>query len=126
MTTIDNATSSPPIQPTSTSVNRTNAGSTDATSGNAATNSASSAATSSASSAGNAAASSTVTSLSSISTQLQAAKVAAGDAVFSTDKVNEIKAAIANGQFKVNSDKVASALLDSVHDLLGSRSRGQS
>lgn len=124
MTTIDNATSSPPLQPTGTPVSRSNTGSTDATSGNTATSgAANSGSASSAAAAGNAA-SSTVTSLSSISTQLQAAKVAAGDSVFSTDKVNEIKAAIADGRFKVNSEKVANALLDSVHDLLGSRSRG--
>jgi negative regulator of flagellin synthesis FlgM len=124
MTTIDNATSSPPLQPTGSPVNRSNTGATDATSGNAAANAPSSASTGSAGAAGSASTSSTVPSLSSISTQLQAAKVAAGDSVFSTDKVNEIKAAIADGRFKVNSEKVANALLDSVHDLLGSRSRG--
>jgi len=65
-----------------------------------------------------------VTTLSTISTQLQAAQAATGpDAVFSTSKVNEIKLAISEGRFQVNSAKVADGLLDSVHDLLGSRQR---
>jgi negative regulator of flagellin synthesis FlgM len=55
---------------------------------------------------------------------LQAAQAASSsDAVFSTSKVNEIKQAISEGRFSVNSEKVADGLLDSVHDLLGSRQR---
>ncbi len=44
-------------------------------------------------------------------------------AVFDTQKVEKIKLAIADGQFQVNSDKVADGLLDTVKDLLHSRKR---
>jgi negative regulator of flagellin synthesis FlgM len=47
----------------------------------------------------------------------------ANTAVFDTKKVERIKMAIADGQFKVNSEKVADGLLETVRDLLHSRNR---
>jgi negative regulator of flagellin synthesis FlgM len=51
------------------------------------------------------------------------ALAAAGGAnqVFDTKKVERIKAAIADGQFHVNSEKVADGLLETVRGLLHSR-----
>jgi negative regulator of flagellin synthesis FlgM len=119
MTTINNATSSPPIAPAGSPLAKPGSGAADVTTS---TNASTSNATNT---AANATTGSSVTSLSTISTQLQAAQAAtASDAVFSTSKVNEIKLAISEGRFQVNSEKVANALLDSVHDLLGSRQRG--
>ena len=54
-----------------------------------------------------------------ISSQLQA--LAGSDGVFDTQKVAEIKAAIAEGRFQVDPEKVANGLLDSVKDLIHSR-----
>ena len=54
---------------------------------------------------------------------LAASATAGSSAVFDSKKVERIKSAIADGQFKVNSDKVADGLLDTVKDLLHSRKR---
>ena len=59
-----------------------------------------------------------------LSTQGQAlANAVGGSAVFDTQKVERIKLAIADGQFHVNSEKVADGLLETVRDLLHSRKR---
>jgi negative regulator of flagellin synthesis FlgM len=57
--------------------------------------------------------------LSKMSAQLQSieAKMTA-DNVFDADKVAAIKLAIADGQFRVNSEKVADGLIETVKDLL--------
>jgi len=41
--------------------------------------------------------------------------------VFDAKKVDEIKAAIAGGQFKVNAESVADGLMDTVKDLISTR-----
>ena len=56
--------------------------------------------------------------------QAMAASAAGGSTgVFDTKKVERIKLAIADGQFNVNSEKVADGLLETVRDLLHSRKR---
>ena len=55
--------------------------------------------------------------------QAMAASVGSSNAVFDTKKVERIKLAIADGQFNVNSEKVADGLLETVRDLLHSRKR---
>ena len=56
--------------------------------------------------------------------QAMAASAAGGSTgVFDTKKVERIKLAIADGQFNVNSEKVAEGLLETVRDLLHSRKR---
>ncbi len=57
--------------------------------------------------------------LSPMSAQLQSleAQVAASN-VFDAEKVDAIKSAIASGQFKVDSEKVADGLIETVKDLL--------
>lgn len=44
-----------------------------------------------------------------------------GSSVFDTKKVEEIKAAIADGRFQVNAEKVADGLMDTVKDLIHKR-----
>lgn len=62
--------------------------------------------------------------ISTLSTQLQAMQsTQASNAVFEAKKVEEIKLAIAEGRFQVNSEKVADGLLETVKDLLNSRKR---
>ncbi len=58
-----------------------------------------------------------------LSSQLQATDVRTTGGVFDTKKVEKIKLAIADGQFQVNSEKVADGLLETVRDLLHSRKR---
>ena len=55
--------------------------------------------------------------------QALAASAVGGSAVFDMKKVERIKLAIADGQFHVNSEKVADGLLETVKDLLRSRKR---
>ncbi|MFA5171242.1 MAG: flagellar biosynthesis anti-sigma factor FlgM [Sulfuriferula sp.] len=60
--------------------------------------------------------------LSPLSSQLQALQVQiAGTSAFDTKKVEAIKLAIADGQFQVDSGKIANELITSVRDLLQSR-----
>ncbi len=60
--------------------------------------------------------------LSPLSSQLQALQVQiAGTSAFDTKKVEAIKLAIADGQFQVDSSKIANELITSVRDLLQSR-----
>lgn len=57
--------------------------------------------------------------LSPISVQLQSiTSDVSTSGVFDAEKVNAIKSAIESGQFKVNSEKVADGLIDTVKDLL--------
>ena len=60
--------------------------------------------------------------LSPLSAQLKSLeKKVAASSVFDAEKVDAIKAAIANGQFKVDSEKVADGLINSVKDLLSTQ-----
>ena len=62
--------------------------------------------------------------ISPLSSQLQALQGAqASGAVFEAKKVEEIKLAISEGRFQVNSEKVADGLLETVKDLLNARKR---
>lgn len=57
-----------------------------------------------------------------LSTQVQTlASQVSSASVFDTKKVEEIKAAIANGQFKVDAESVADGLIDTVKDLISAR-----
>ena len=57
-----------------------------------------------------------------LSPQLKALSAqVAGTSVFDARKVEEIKAAIADGRFQVNAEKVAEGLIDTVKDLIHQR-----
>ena len=51
----------------------------------------------------------------------QVGELGAADQVFDAKKVAEIQQAIAEGRFKVNPERIADGLLDSVRDLLSQR-----
>ena len=56
----------------------------------------------------------------SLSAQSQTlAKTTGSAAVFDAGKVEEIKAAIASGSFRVNTERVADGLIESLRDLIG-------
>lgn len=56
-----------------------------------------------------------------LSSKLQSLAQAGGNSVFDASKVDEIKAAIAEGRFQVDPEKVANGLLDTVNDLIHTR-----
>jgi negative regulator of flagellin synthesis FlgM len=62
--------------------------------------------------------------ISSLSTQLQALQnTQSSGTVFASKKVEEIKLAISEGRFRVDAEKVADGLLETVKDLLNARKR---
>lgn len=61
--------------------------------------------------------------LSPLAQQLQSLQAKAGtESVFDAEKVSEIKAAIMRGDFKIDTEKVADGLIQSVKDILGNKS----
>jgi len=56
-----------------------------------------------------------------LSSKLQSLSQMGGNSVFDAKKVEEIKAAIAEGRFQVDPEKVANGLLDTVNDLIHTR-----
>ncbi|GIZ52661.1 flagellar biosynthesis anti-sigma factor FlgM [Noviherbaspirillum aridicola] len=56
-----------------------------------------------------------------LSATAQSLAQASAGGVFDSQKVEEIKAAIANGTFRVDPEKVANGLLDTVSDLIKTR-----
>lgn len=61
--------------------------------------------------------------LSPLAQQLQALQAKVGtEGVFDAEKVSEIKDAIMRGDFKIDTEKVADGLIQSVKDILGNKS----
>ncbi|MEI6300744.1 MAG: flagellar biosynthesis anti-sigma factor FlgM [Betaproteobacteria bacterium] len=60
-------------------------------------------------------------SLSDLSRKLSAMETGVSGGVVESARVSAIKAAIRNGEFKVNTEAVADRLLQSVHDMLGKK-----
>ena len=56
-----------------------------------------------------------------LSSKLESLAQVGGNSVFDAKKVDEIKAAIAEGRFQVDAEKVANGLLDTVNDLIRTR-----
>ena len=56
-----------------------------------------------------------------LSSQAKALSSTSTGGVFDTKKVEEIKAAIASGQFQVDAAKIADGLIDSVKDMIQKR-----
>ncbi|MET0961259.1 MAG: flagellar biosynthesis anti-sigma factor FlgM [Noviherbaspirillum sp.] len=56
-----------------------------------------------------------------LSSQAKALSTTSTGGVFDTKKVEEIKAAIASGQFRVDAGKIADGLIDSVRDMIQKR-----
>jgi negative regulator of flagellin synthesis FlgM len=56
-----------------------------------------------------------------LSSQAKALASTSAGGVFDTKKVEEIKAAIASGQFQVDPAKIADGLIDSVRDMIQKR-----
>lgn len=56
-----------------------------------------------------------------LSSKLESLAQLGGNSVFDAKKVEEIKAAIAEGRFQVDAEKVANGLLDTVNDLIRTR-----
>jgi|SRR4051794_38253410 negative regulator of flagellin synthesis FlgM len=56
-----------------------------------------------------------------LSSQAKALSSTSSGGVFDAKKVEEIKAAIANGTFQVDASKVADGLIDSVKDLMNQK-----
>lgn len=56
-----------------------------------------------------------------LSSKVKSLAQSGGTAVFDAKKVEEIKAAIAEGRFQVDPEKVANGLLDTVSDLIQTR-----
>jgi negative regulator of flagellin synthesis FlgM len=61
--------------------------------------------------------------ISSLSSQLQ--EVAGGEAPVNSQRVAEIKLAIAEGRFQINPGRIADGLLASVRDMLGRQEAGK-
>ena len=49
------------------------------------------------------------------------AKPGSGSGVFDVEKVEQIKAAIAGGQFPIHPERIADGLIDSVRDMISTR-----
>jgi negative regulator of flagellin synthesis FlgM len=56
-----------------------------------------------------------------LSPEAQAMAVVSDKDTFDMDKISQIKAAIANGTFKVNANRIADGLIDTVKDLISTR-----